>query len=440
MKFIKNIFAKIHRKKKSFQRNKSEKKKGDLKDRIKSFFNIKRTIVLISVILVLLCLSILVTIGKAWVEFNVHGYEDAVTNLKEWRGDSKLTILIVGIDEKDKEHQFIDGLAIYTLNPSASNSSIFVINPDLNIPVSFLDKPCNIRTLLQNKYIKGNKSEALTNTISELLALRIDRYVMVDINKFNSFSNKFSSFSVNLNKSVFDEDSAKFLNGNIKKWGDGNQMIRGNEIVAFLSSDSNGKDDQLKRQKDAMIEFIYSQINIGTIIQSPSILKDIEQSIYTNLSKGELVYIYDFIKNTKKNFVKGGYIRSNSYSEIQSISFYKEYFPIYSELDDDLKTISYDVNIFKEQPKIEIINSSNIKGLAANRSRWISNLGARVVKIGNGIEYSENTKIYCKNPNDYKFTLQELDRVFNCKAEFIYEDYTGRSVGDIVIDIGSDYK
>ena len=84
------------------------------------------------------------------------------------------------------------------------------------------------------------------------------------------------------------------------------------------------------------------------------------------------------------------------------------------------------------------MNGSSIKGLAANRARWITNIGARVINVGNSYENEQKTKIYCDNPQMFIFTIKELQRIFDNKALLIKKDYSGRHVGDIIIVIGND--
>jgi calcineurin-like phosphoesterase len=112
---------------------------------------------------------------------------------------------------------------------------------------------------------------------------------------------------------------------------------------------------------------------------------------------------------------------------------------IQDRLDTDISSILFNIDIFKEHAEIEVFNASNTTGLASNRARWIQNLGANVVKIGNADHVQDEVDLYCVNPDQYPETIRELRKIFSSNVTLIQEKYYNRQIGDIVIVMGRDY-
>jgi hypothetical protein len=106
-------------------------------------------------------------------------------------------------------------------------------------------------------------------------------------------------------------------------------------------------------------------------------------------------------------------------------------------IDKDINNIFFDLEVFKEQARIEVLNASGIRGLATNRSRWVKNIGGRVIQVGNSFEPSDITKIYVKEIEKYPITITELTRFLGEDTQIITKEYPNRHVGDIVIILGS---
>ena len=105
-----------------------------------------------------------------------------------------------------------------------------------------------------------------------------------------------------------------------------------------------------------------------------------------------------------------------------------------------MSNIFFDLKVFKEQARIEVLNASGVRGLANNRARWIKNIGARVIQVGNAFESEEFNVIYCDDPEKYEVTIKELRRFLGKDVKIINEKYHNRHIGDIVLVLGKNYE
>lgn len=404
--------------------------------------NLRFIVIPIVIIIAVLFLLHIFKIAEAWLAFQPQRYNQAeIASSYKWYGRDKLTILIVGTDKVSDDHVFIDALGIYSIDPINNSLAVFMINPDLKVYMATIGRDVNFRTMLNDKNIPEDKLTVLKNAVSTLLAVKVDKYIMVDKSAAMKIFSELNPIKVNIEKNISDSDTARLTGGQAVSWALGNDvLIWGSELLPFIASDDNGRDDQLQRQQNVIVALPYYQNSIRTFLKLPEIINLIAGNIFTDLDKDEIFSLIQASLNQKEKEIKRGYTRQSSYNRTNSISFYEVYSPDLTQIDKDINNIFFDMQIFKEQAKIEILNSSQVRGLANNRARWIVNTGARVVKVGNGFASSEVTKIFCAEPENYPYTIGELSRIFNGKAELIESKFPNRHVGDIVVELGDIYE
>lgn len=405
-------------------------------------FNFRLIIIILLILSTAVCSVHFYRIADAWIKFQPEKFEqEGMVSSYKWNGKDKLTILIVGTDQVTEDHVFIDALGIYSIDPINNAIAVFMINPDLKVYMSAIGKDINFRTMLHDKNIEGDKINILKNAVSTLLAVKVDKYVVIEKSAAIKLLTELNPIKVSIAATVNDKDITRLTGGQEISWEAGSdKLIWGSELIPFMASDNNGRDDQLLRQQNVIVALPYYQNSVRTFVKLPEIINLVAESIFTDLEKQEILTISQALLNTKEKEIKKGYTRQSSYNKTKSISFYDVFTPDLTQIDKDINNIFFDMQIFKEQAKIEILNSSQIRGLANNRARWIVNTGGRVVKVGNGFSAAEITKIYCAEPGKYPYTILELSRIFNNKAEFVNSKFPNRHVGDIVVELGDLYE
>ncbi len=103
-------------------------------------------------------------------------------------------------------------------------------------------------------------------------------------------------------------------------------------------------------------------------------------------------------------------------------------------VDDKIIDLFSDKNILEESLSVQIVNATNELGLGRKFERIIVNMGGNVVSITSARVKQPKSKIMYFGDSSY--TVQKLENILNFKSEKV-ED---KSVGDIVIIIGEDYK
>jgi len=400
----------------------------------------KKSLIVVLVLIVIALIIVTVHISISVIQFNFKTFPGSINKETEVNNQQIRTVLLTVLDRPDDTHSFVDAVSILSYNIDTKKVSIFSINPDLKVYSTRLGKDLNIRTAFNEISNIENKTQYFLEGIESLLAIKIDNYVITDIRTYNNFSKLIAPINISIDKEIKDQDTKNLPDKQYREWGSGNTVLKGSDTLEFLASNSNGRDDQLNRQSNVMKKYLLNIFNIQNILNIPDVLKIMkDEYFYTDFKKDEIIELaMDFI-DLKEGEINTSFTKAMSYYSVYAVSYYPIFTVNYNILDKEVADVFSNINIFKEQARIEILNGSSIKGLASNRARWISNTGARVIKVGNSFENEEKTKVYCENFQKYKITLNAIQRIFNNKVEIINKDYDQRHVGDIIVVIGDDY-
>ncbi len=112
--------------------------------------------------------------------------------------------------------------------------------------------------------------------------------------------------------------------------------------------------------------------------------------------------------------------------------------PILERIDLDISEVLFNVDVQKEQARVEVFNGTSYPGFATKKARVIANTGAKVINVGNSRDLYEKTTIYVSDPENYVNTINEINNLFDFEPELIEEEFPYRHTGDIVFVIGND--
>lgn len=403
--------------------------------------NAKKGVIIIGIVIFVMVISIIANIVLAILQYSPKSFPGSVESNSGERFDQRIkTIIILSLDRPDESHAFVDGLAVVSYNFDTQKTAIFSINPDLKIYSTRLGKDLFIRTAFNDIFPTDKKIEYFTEGIESLLAIKIDNYIVTDLNTFNTFSKYFAPINISVDMEVKDQDVVNLPDKQSKQWIKGTALLKGDDQLEFLASNNNGRDEQLNRQALVVKKMLLNVFNIQNIYNVPNILQVMKTGFfYTDITLEEFLKISIEIFQLKEGNIEYGFTKAKAYYRVASVTHYPVFGINFSIIDKDIGNVFSDILIFKEQARIELLNGSSVKGLASNRARWVGNTGARIIKVGNSYESEKTTKIYCEDIDKFPKTLNAIQRIFDGKALLINKDYNQRHLGDIIIVIGDDY-
>jgi anionic cell wall polymer biosynthesis LytR-Cps2A-Psr (LCP) family protein len=364
-------------------------------------------------------------------------YLDDDREVSRWNGESKINILLFGLDRRDGEFAYVDALTVISLEPLDNSIGIFDINVDSAIYIPSAGKNVRLRNLYSWEIIKKERSpvDQVTNGVEELLSIKIHRYIIIDEAGLEKIVDDLDGIYINNGHDLEDKDLKK--DGETFHLKEGSYRLSSQDFLSFIKADDDGVENKFIRQINGMEGGIKRITSYMAIIKSPKLIQSVFDSVYTDLSKREFVRIWFELTQLKE--VQSSYIRSASLIETKEGDDIV-YIPLYERLDEDIQNVFIDKTITKEQARVEVFNSTDIRGLGSFRSRWLQNIGVDVIRVGDVGEVYDKTTVYTKSISEYAYTIDTIKKSFDEEIEII-EGLPGFiCTGDVIIILGNNIK
>jgi len=299
-------------------------------------------------------------------------------------------------DEENSHYKYINYVVLVSLD--RDSISLYQINPFIvvkdNVPIySYL-----INNLADNVF------SDLNYEISELMGIRIDRYIAVDTEEFT-----------NLNELLSYENKSEFLR--------------------YLSDIKTPSDNYSEEEVTDYSESFFSQ-NISIYERFRIILNmdKINNTFKSNATKSEFNRLLKiFLIDKRINITTIG-------SKQSTIAENKTLVPNKVLIDEEIKEITGSLGIAAEQSEIEVYNATDESGLALKKVRELQNIGINVVKFGNYSEDSDENILYVNSEGDlerFKNTIIAIQENLKMNLKVEIGKYKGNRTGDLILILGA---
>lgn len=345
--------------------------------------------------------------------------------VSEFSRNGRSNIMIVGLDEKESGHIFVDRVMILHLNQVAGKMGILSVDTRLSARVDEKNA-MPLRVTFDEGKSNGKSLQNLVTATENLLAIKIDRYIITDTNKVKDFLKHVDLPFADVPKDIFDADFDKIPQGSSK--------LNADQAYNFLATEVLGDEERMERLSKYMKSFITNFFSPLNIVKYRSLLDIFSKSIYTDMTNSEFMNIFFFVRNLRDDQI----ILSNTKFDT-GLPVRNDYYrlsPVIENIDRDLKPIFVNFSVITEQAKVEVLNATTTSGIATRKARLLQNTGCRIINIGNTPdEYSKNY-IYVKDYEKYKETVNEILSNFDSGGVIVKSEYPGRHIGDVIVIIG----
>jgi LCP family protein required for cell wall assembly len=222
----------------------------------------------------------------------------AQVNLPQpWNGKDRITILVMGIDQRQGETERgyrTDTMILMTLDPVTMRAGMLSIPRDLWVPISILRENGRINTANYwgdyEDYPGGGPALA-KKTVEQVLGIQIQHYVRLNFTAFEDLIDRIGGIEVDVPDDIYDP---KYPNGSygiepfsISK---GKQTLDGPNALKYARTRATkgGDFDRSQRQQQVILAVLTKlknpRIAIGLFAQAPDVLQEINASVKTDLS------------------------------------------------------------------------------------------------------------------------------------------------------------
>ncbi len=208
----------------------------------------------------------------------------------------KATIMIMGVDEREDDRGRSDTLMIATLDPLKDKAALLSIPRDTRVEISGYgyDK-------INAAYAYGG--EKLTqDTVEDFLGLDIDHYIIINTHAFVKIIDAIGGIDIHVEKRMYYEDPWDDDGGLIIDLKPGLQHMDGKTAVTYVRyRDEEGDIGRIKRQQTFMRACVDQVTSPSIIPRLPSVIREISDSIKTDLSIRQLLEFAGTLKEAQKN-------------------------------------------------------------------------------------------------------------------------------------------
>jgi len=356
-----------------------------------------------------------------------------LNNETTWDGEAKQNILFAGMDRKENSYKFVDLLAVITIDPKTDTVGVFVLDPDIQISMED-----GTKTTLRKSYnLEIGQRRGMQNIIfgvEQVLAIEIDKHAALDEETFFELEGFLDNFKGEVPADIIEPEY--LLDGEPFEMAKGNRGFSNKEVLGAVSADEAGIDNKLGLQTSIIRNYIAGIDNIEHVIKVILNLPKFSK-VETNFSKTELVKLYYFFSGLNSADIRVGFTRQSSLQAADTQAGIGKAMLV-ENIDKDVQSIFLDANVAKEQVRLEVLNGTEMAGLAGKYSRSFDNSGIRVVRTGNAISQSRETILFVENPDDYSNTIEQIKIVFDGKIKIIEEEYKYKHIGNVVLVVGKD--
>ncbi|RTR36409.1 LytR family transcriptional regulator [Robertmurraya yapensis] len=197
-----------------------------------------------------------------------------------------ISVLLVGIDERDGDAGRTDSMMVLTINPELSSTKILSIPRDTRVKIVNDDMPKKAYySKINHAYgaYRDASIETSIDTVEHFLNIPIDYYIEVNMEGFKDIVDAVGGIDVD-NPRSFELDGVY-----VKK---GPQHLNGEKALAYArmrKEDPRGDFGRQERQREVISKVIEKGVSLSSITNYNEILDALEKNIKTNLSLKEMI-------------------------------------------------------------------------------------------------------------------------------------------------------
>jgi len=208
----------------------------------------------------------------------------------EFKKSDPISILLVGVDEREGDKGRTDSMLVMTVNPENKTTKILSIPRDTRTKLINKDNPNKNRIdKINAAYAYGGIEESI-DTVENFINVPIDYYIQVNMEGFKDIVDAVGGIDVD-NKYAFELDGVTLKAGP--------QHLNGTKALQYASmrkDDPRGDFGRAERQREVISKIIEKGKSISTLTKYDDILAALEKNIKTNLTLNDMISIQSSYK------------------------------------------------------------------------------------------------------------------------------------------------
>ncbi|MFE1629670.1 LCP family protein [Brevibacillus reuszeri] len=215
------------------------------------------------------------------------GAATKAAEIPQWDGKERVNILLMGVDRRGMKNNGLprsDSMMLVSVDPLTKRYDLFSILRD-----TYVDIPGNGSSRINSAIVDGGPELAM-KTVSQFTGLPVDRYVITDFEGFKALIDAVGGVELDVEKNMYYHDPTDkgVYDINLKK---GLQQLDGNKALQYVRFRHDATSDytRTERQRKLLAAIANQMKNGTTLIQLPSILKEVTPYVQTNIGSMDML-------------------------------------------------------------------------------------------------------------------------------------------------------
>ncbi|GAB4505660.1 MAG: LCP family protein [Anaerolineales bacterium] len=380
-----------------------------------------------------------------------------------WDGASRVTLLFIGLDERDWEvgagAPRSDTMILFTIDPLSQTAGMLSIPRDIwtNIPGFGYSRINTAYSWGEAYKLPGGGPGLAMKTIEQFIGVPIQYYAQVDFKAFEEAIDAIGGVYLCVPEKIKIDPVGPKPPTVLDK---GCQTLYGYQVLGYVRNrhTSGGDIDRANRQQQvimALLEQVFSPQNFPAMVsKAPKIYEEAQSGLRTNLSFTDALKLGTLLSQIPEENIKRGVI-DYSMAVLDSVivdgkkaSILKPFPDQIRVLRDEIFTASGAVHplaagdlaalMQADAARVRVLNGTQTGGLAEQIANFLLAQGMQIIEIGKANRAYDRTVIVLYGPKLY--TLRYLYNLFGMTAPsqlLIEPDPT--SPVDVEMRLGTDW-
>jgi regulation of penicillin binding protein 5 production len=242
----------------------------------------------------------LATVGASYYVFHGlfesarPGVADATAEISNEKEPENKTInfLLLGVDERSGDVGRSDTIMMLSANLATKRIGLVSVPRDSRVDMIKYGS-----TKVNHAYAYGGITLA-KQTIEKLLNIKADHYFVINFSAFKKIIDLLGGVDLDVEKDMYYRDDYDGENGLIIDLQKGPQHLDAEKAIEYVRyRDEEGDIGRVKRQQKFLNAVLAKFTSPSTILKIPSIIKEVRNSIQTDMSFADMVEYLSFLKN-----------------------------------------------------------------------------------------------------------------------------------------------
>ena len=220
-----------------------------------------------------------------------------------------VNIVLLGVDKLDHFSGNTDVIVLVSLRPEHRNALVLSVPRDLCIGA------CDSWSSRINYVFASEGPAALLQALSDMTGIAVDRYAAVNFDGFERIIDILGGAVITADRAFSERFFFPDGTSDVLVLREGENHVSGRQALMFSRSrkfDPAGDYARICRQQQVLASLKSSAMSPSSILAVPAILREVRDSIVTNLTLGELISLLRTAISIPTENIRAGSIRSDS--------------------------------------------------------------------------------------------------------------------------------